>query len=352
MAEDNRYSRANTHRFRAITTPHLTAVKIASYLLTSIALWLILQFKLLGSLLAGVLVFQLIHLLTPPLEKRLPGPRARLIAVALLAVIITSALAALILAASALFQHNMPSVQELLDQLMLIIDKARDHLPAWLWDYLPDGENELREHGINLLKSHFRQLQQGGMNFVVGIVHVALGMIIGALIAVGVTQLNHREPLAAALIKRASCFSETFRRIVFAQVKISFINAVATGIYLLFALPLFGTTLPLSKTLVLITFVVGLLPVAGNLISNTLIVVISLSTSLSVAIASLTFLVVIHKFEYFLNARIIGGQIEARAWELLLAMVAMEAAFGISGVIAAPIYYAYLKRELMNAKLV
>jgi predicted PurR-regulated permease PerM len=58
---------------------------------------------------------------------------------------------------------------------------------------------------------------------------------------------------------------------------------------------------------------------------------------------------VIHKLEYFLNARIVGSQIAARAWELLLAMLVMEAAFGIPGVVAAPIYYAYLKRELSDA---
>jgi predicted PurR-regulated permease PerM len=55
---------------------------------------------------------------------------------------------------------------------------------------------------------------------------------------------------------------------------------------------------------------------------------------------------VIHKLEYFLNARIVGSQIQAKAWELLLAMLVMEAAFGIAGVAAAPIYYAYLKDEL------
>ncbi|MEO8747655.1 MAG: hypothetical protein ABI379_08380, partial [Rhodanobacter sp.] len=62
--------------------------------------------------------------------------------------------------------------------------------------------------------------------------------------------------------------------------------------------------------------------------------------------AALVFLVLIHKLEYFLNARIVGTQIRARAWELLLAMLLMEAAFGLPGLVAAPIYYAYLKREL------
>jgi predicted PurR-regulated permease PerM len=77
-----------------------------------------------------------------------------------------------------------------------------------------------------------------------------------------------------------------------------------------------------------------------------------LSYSLNVAIGALLFLVVIHKLEYFLNARIVGRRIESHVWELLLAMVAMEAAFGISGVIAAPIYYAYLKDELGDRGLV
>ena len=64
------------------------------------------------------------------------------------------------------------------------------------------------------------------------------------------------------------------------------------------------------------------------------------------------FLVVIHKLEYFLNARIVGAQIRAHAWEVLLAMLVMEVAFGLPGVVAAPIYYAYLKQELMDRGLV
>jgi predicted PurR-regulated permease PerM len=162
----------------------------------------------------------------------------------------------------------------------------------------------------------------------------------------------HKLPLTVALVTRASRFADAFRRIVFAQVKISFINTVFTGIYLVIALPLFHVHLPLTKTLVLLSFVVGLLPVIGNLISNTAIFVISLSVGLPVAIASLVFLVLIHKLEYFLNARIIGGEIEAKAWELLLAMLVMEATFGLSGVLAAPIFYAYIKRELIIARLV
>jgi predicted PurR-regulated permease PerM len=52
------------------------------------------------------------------------------------------------------------------------------------------------------------------------------------------------------------------------------------------------------------------------------------------------------------NARIIGTRIKAWAWELLLAMLVMEAWFGVPGLIAAPIYYAYVKDELMMRKLI
>ena len=83
-----------------------------------------------------------------------------------------------------------------------------------------------------------------------------------------------------------------------------------------------------------------------------MITIVGLSISIYAAASALVFLVIIHKLEYFLNAKIVGSRINARAWELLLAMIVMEAAFGIAGLIAAPIYYAYIKNELSNARLI
>jgi predicted PurR-regulated permease PerM len=82
-------------------------------------------------------------------------------------------------------------------------------------------------------------------------------------------------------------------------------------------LPMFGIKLPLTKTLIVLTFLLGLLPVIGNLMSNTLITIVGLSLSIWVAMAALGYLIFIHKLEYFLNARIVGGQISAKSWELL-----------------------------------
>jgi hypothetical protein len=75
--------------------------------------------------------------------------------------------------------------------------------------------------------------------------------------------------------------------------------------------------LPLAKTLIALRFLTGLLPVIGNLISNTVITIVGLSLSISVAASALVFLVIIHKLEYFLNARIVGSRINARATALV-----------------------------------
>ena len=90
----------------------------------------------------------------------------------------------------------------------------------------------------------------------------------------------------------------------------------------------------------------------GNIVSNTVLVIVGLSHSLHIAVASLVFMIVIHKFEYFLNARIIGSQINARSWEMPTAILLMETLFGMPGVVAAPVFYAYIKQELRDGGMV
>jgi predicted PurR-regulated permease PerM len=173
-------------------------------------------------------------------------------------------------------------------------------------------------------------------------------MVMGALVSLERAKTRQR-PLSAALAASARRLGHAFKRVVFAQFSISSINTLVTTLYLGLILPAYGIELPFVKTMIVITFVAGLLPIVGNLISNSVVFIVSLSHSLGTAFASLAYLMVMHKLEYFLNARIIGGRIRAQAWEILIAMVFMEAAFGIAGLIAAPIYYAYLKDEL-NAR--
>ena len=69
-------------------------------------------------------------------------------------------------------------------------------------------------------------------------------------------------------------------------------------------------------------------------------------------LACLLFLVAIHKFEYVINAKVVGKRTNTAAWELLSVMFIGEAIFGVAGLVAAPLYYAYVKRELLDAGLI
>ncbi|MEO0319131.1 MAG: hypothetical protein RL404_2808, partial [Pseudomonadota bacterium] len=219
--------------------------------------------------------------------------------------------------------------------------------------YLPDNAEALQQTLTEWMRQHAAQATHLGQQTGRLIAHLLIGMVIGAMAALyDTTQVHRFKPLAAALHRRIAKLHVAFRQIVFAQVRIAGLNAIFTGLFLAVALPLAGVHLPLVKTMIAVTFIAGLLPVLGNLISNTVIVIVGLSHSLPVALAALVFLITIHKLEYFLNAKIIGSQINARAWELLAAMLAMESLFGIPGVIAAPVFYAYIKTELTDAGLV
>jgi predicted PurR-regulated permease PerM len=88
----------------------------------------------------------------------------------------------------------------------------------------------------------------------------------------------------------------------------------------------------------------------GNLLSNAAITIAALTVSPLLGAVSLGFLVVIHKLEYFLNARIVGGRIRVPTYGMLATMLVLEAAFGVAGLVAAPIYAAWLTRELRDGK--
>lgn len=309
--------------------------------------------QLVPALLAGLLIYALVRSLAPRLEAHLSSHGARVALVAVLAFAIVAAIAALAVATIAFLHSDAGSLPALMQKMAEIIDASRDSLPAWANEYLPSDTGTLQGSAATWLREHAGELQKIGTATLRAIAHALLGMVVGALLALRETDAeNIQAPLAAALATHAGRFASAFRRVVFAQVQIAAINALLTGLFLVVGLSLFGIHLPLAKTMVVLTFFTGLLPVIGNLVSNSVIFVVCLSHSLELALLSLVFLVVVHKLEYLLNARIVGNSIKARSWELLLAMLVMEALFGLGGLVLAPIYYAYLKDELAQRKLV
>jgi predicted PurR-regulated permease PerM len=328
-----------------------TRSEIAAWVLTGLGLLAVLLLHLLPALLAGLLVYEVVHLTSPVLQTRLSRPRARMLVLTGLVVLVAGGVVGGVLAI-VFYLRDPAHTGAILERLADSLNRARQTLPAGLARSLPENATELKRILIHSLETHTQAVQVAGASVGRVLVGVLLGLVIGGIVSLRRVHSEERRPLARALQERVERIAEAFRRVVFAQVRISAINAVLSAAFLLIALPLAGVNLPLRKSLVVLTFVVGLLPVVGNLISNTAVVIVALSHSVYLAVGCLVFLVVIHKLEYFLNAHIVGTRINAHAWEILVVMVVMESAFGIPGLIAAPIYYSYIKDELSSRQLI
>jgi predicted PurR-regulated permease PerM len=244
---------------------------------------------------------------------------------------------------------NNPDV--LINETALILDKTLKDLPANISGMLPHDIHNFKDEGLSFIQSNLIVLRDFSKGATHTLITMILGMIIGIMIASGDSTKNNK-PLVVALKRRISNLVESFKHVMVAQAGIATFNSLMTSIFLLIVMPLFGVNFPFAKTIIFLTFFIGLIPIIGNIIVNAIVLIIGLSVSVSVGISALCYLILIHKFEYFLNAKIIGGRIEAKAFELLVAMLIMESIYGITGLIAAPILYAYIKKELKQYDLV
>lgn len=321
--------------------------------LAILALAAVLMLGLLPALLSGLLIFFLVEGGSLLLSRgKIPPALGRALSLSFLALVLMSLLTLGVTASASYISDGPESLVVLFRRMADIVDTGRDYLPFWVRQYLPSDLQEWQIAAARWLRENAGRFSVFGQELGVFVVHILLGMVIGGLVALSPRAQQAQGPLALALKERVAFLGTAFRRIVFSQVRISALNTALTAIFIIAVLPLAGYPLPLAKTMIAVTFIVGLLPIIGNLISNTVIFLIALSVAPVAAIASLLFLVVIHKLEYFVNAHIIGSRIKSQAWEILIVMVVMETLFGIPGVVAAPIYYAYIKDELAAQGLI
>jgi predicted PurR-regulated permease PerM len=143
----------------------------------------------------------------------------------------------------------------------------------------------------------------------------------------------------AAVTRRFAMLYQSFVTVMGAQIIISGINTLLTAVFVLAA------HLPYAVVVIGVSFLCGLIPVVGNLVSNTIIVGIGFTVSPKMALFALVFLVVIHKLEYFLNSKIVGWRIHNPLWLTLLGLIIGERLLGIPGMILAPVILNYVKLE-------
>lgn len=328
-------------------------ITLFSQAFTGIALALVLWLGLLPALLGGLLIYQLVIFGARGLADLGVRPLVgKTILVITIAVLVIAALTLGGFMFASFISNGQESLVVLLQRMADVVVEGSSYLPIWTHQYLPANIEEWQQTASQWLLENAAYFSVVGKDSVIFLIHLLVGMIIGGMVALHPANPSKRAPLAHALAERVEFLGLAFRRIVFSQVRISALNTALTGIFLGIVMPMLGYELPLVKTMILVTFLVGMMPIIGNIISNTVIFLISLSVAPIAAVVALIYLVLIHKLEYFINARIIGTQIRARAWEILLALLVMDAAFGIAGLVAAPIYYAYLKDELAAKKLI
>src|SRR6202171_215326 len=159
------------------------------------------------------------------------------------------------------------------------------------------------------------------------------------------TKNNLYSMLADEIATRFRDFYRSFATVMGAQITISLINTLLTAIFVLIV------GLPNGALIIALTFLCGLLPIVGNLVSNTVIVSLAFTISLKIALVALIFLIAIHKLEYFLNSKIIGDRIRNPVWLTLVALIIGERLMGIPGMVLAPVVLNYLRMELLKIEL-
>lgn len=333
-------------------------VTLSSYVLMAGALLLIMWQGLLPGMLCVCVGFLVTRALAGLLSRAQPKsrrgslPRWTQLVAATIVILAPLALLSGALSHTRTYITDAPQqYRELLDYLAHTVLELRDKLPADMADQLPDGAQEIQHLLASYLAAKAGALAHAGRAWLTGLLYAYVGLIIGALAAVR-PMVTRRPPLVAALRERIRLMGLAFRQIVAAQFWIAVFNTFLTAIFLLGVLPHWNLTLPYTPALITLTFIAGLVPIVGNLLCNAVITIVGLSVSPVAAAACLGFLILIHKAEYVINAKVVGQRTHMGVWELLAVMFVAESVFGPAGLVAAPLFYAYLKKELEAVRLV
>jgi predicted PurR-regulated permease PerM len=147
------------------------------------------------------------------------------------------------------------------------------------------------------------------------------------------------------IVARFRGFYESFATVMGAQLVISAINTVLTAIFI------FSVGMPLPMLGIGATFLCGIIPIVGNLMSNSILVAIALTVTPQMALWALLFLIALHKLEYFLNSRIIGQHIKTPMWLTLIGLIVGERLMGIPGMILAPVILDFVRREASRIRM-
>ena len=321
-------------------TTSISGPRKASYALFALALILIARFNLGPCALAGLVSYMIMDLTERGLRRR--GAKARFARWAALAMF-----AVMSVALSWIF---ISFVRVGVTRLPVLLDTVLPRLTTlsaeWGYELPVDNALELRDLLVSSAKENFASVSKTSGLLTRGFFLVLVGVFAAAMRFLTPPDKdsgsNLFEAVRAEFAARVRLFVRSFELVVGAQVAISTVNTCLTAIFL------YAMGFPFKNFLILTTFVCGLVPIIGNIISNIAIVTAGLTVSVHLATFGLAYLVVIHKLEYLLNSRIIGGSIDTPMWMTLLGLVVGEAMMGVPGILLAPALLHYARAELRD----
>lgn len=241
------------------------------------------------------------------------------------------------------------------------IKLAFSRLPVIIGDAIPKMDELMGRYGVDLpfenvrefrlvvleaLKENAQSLTKTGGLLTKSFFQIAVGIFAAILCFGGTPVKEEKESLYAQvsldLAERVRLFMTGFEKVFGSQFLISLVNTTLTAAYLLIM------DLPYVYFLCLTTFLLGMLPILGTLLSSALIVAAGLILSPQTAFVSLGYLIVIHKLQLFIYSHVIGFSTNMPIWQVLVGVLFGEAVMGIPGIILAPALMYYVREE-MNA---
>jgi predicted PurR-regulated permease PerM len=315
-------------------------------------------FHLVPALIAGLTTYTLVQGIENMLLTKLNlGKKSKLIATIFISALIVLVLIFVSMSLFSWIQTVISDPNAVVQSVQQILQKTLNDMPASFSKYIPSNVQDIQNALLEFAKVHIATFQTIGKGTAHNVITILLGMIIGVFIAYSINKDNKNsegveKPFTKEFFATTQNFALAFKHVAVAQVAISIFNTILTSILLLAVFPLFDINVPFVKSLIIGTFLFGLIPILGNIIVNCMVVLAALSVSIGAGAGALVFLIFIHKVEYFLNAKIVGGSVNATSYELLIVMVLAESIFGLAGLVIAPILYAFLKASLKRLDII
>ena len=157
---------------------HISRSEYASWILAVLAILFTLQFHLLPALIAGLLVYELVHVLSPAFARHISTRRAKAAAIIVVSLIVVGAVSAASFGIVVFMKGEGGSLSALLAKMADIIEDSRSTLPVWIAEFLPTTAQGVRDTLSLWLREHASELQSIGKETGHALAQVLIGMVI------------------------------------------------------------------------------------------------------------------------------------------------------------------------------